>query len=168
MDTQIQVHSVINFNEMKKQARAEMQMLVKYSNVRKEKYYSAVIWQISFYFSIFFPPTSSSNYASKLGYSLVDFMSAKNMMQLNAIRNSHHKTLDLIFSNCYGGSVSECKNTLSKVDLYHPSLDISINHISPALLKSIREAKFNFKRANYTLINKIIIIRETRMVKNIL
>ncbi|CAH2087086.1 unnamed protein product [Euphydryas editha] len=98
--------------------------------------------------------TTARNYANRLGYSLIDFMSENNILQLNTVKNCYDKTLDLIFSNFYGGSVNESSTPMTKVDLYYPPLEITISNITPHLLTDKRKSKLNFRRANYTLINR--------------
>lgn len=97
--------------------------------------------------------TTARNYANRLGYSLIDFMAENNMLQLNTVKNRYNRTLDVIFSNFYGGSVSECNNPLSTVDGYHPPVEITISNISITLLKNKIISKLNFRRANYAIIN---------------
>lgn len=100
------------------------------------------------------PCTTARNFANRLGYSLVDFMSSNSIKQINTVRNCYDRTLDLILCNFHGGSVSECKNPLSLVDVHHPPLDIAIKNISPAILKSKSSLKYNFWKANYALVNE--------------
>lgn len=97
----------------------------------------------------------STSYVGK-ALSLFDFMSQNNFYQLNHMLNSNSNTLDLILSSFAGPTVNESLNPLCKVGKHHPPLDleVSLGCTNNKVLKPRKFAKYNFKRADYTIVNE--------------
>lgn len=96
---------------------------------------------------------SANNYNNSLGYSFVDFLSLNNLKQINHVKNHQGKSLDLILSNFNNILVHESNRPLSTIDPYHPPLCIEVFSVSPKYLKCKLSSKFNFRKANYQIIN---------------
>lgn len=96
---------------------------------------------------------NANNVKTKLDYSLVDFISYNLFFQINTVKNCYYKTLDLILSNFPGGLVTECKNPISLVDIYHPPLEVFVKNTVPSSLQNKNMVRRNFRKADYMLIN---------------
>ncbi|TLM45506.1 hypothetical protein FEC35_19060, partial [Acinetobacter baumannii] len=89
-------------------------------------------------------PCSAMNYGSKLGLSLIDFMSVNNLSQFNNVNNVDGKILDLVLTDFNGLEVTESNNVLSKIDQKHPPLLVSLPQHSPHFLKPILRPRYNY------------------------
>lgn len=102
-------------------------------------------------------PCSAMNYGSKLGLSLIDFMSVNNLSQFNNVNNVDGKILDLVLTDFNGLEVTESNNVLSKIDQKHPPLLVSLPQHSPHFLKPILRPRYNYFRADYSQIVSYLI-----------
>jgi hypothetical protein len=89
----------------------------------------------------------AENYSNKLGHTLVDFLSATNLSQRNDVINVDDKILDLVLTNI-SCSVSLAES-LSKVDPYHPPLEITLNLCSNLFLNNNSRTGYNYFKADY-------------------
>lgn len=93
--------------------------------------------------------TVPSNYASSLGYSLVDFLSLNNFSQLNSFVYEDGRILDLILTNLPGSSVSKPLTFLSKLDGKYPNLQLNLNYNDIQYLNSKPTNVLNFYKSDY-------------------
>lgn len=110
--------------------------------------------------NLYVTSTIPSNYTNNLGYSLIDFMSLNSLLQYNVIKNTNNRTLDLVFSNMQGAVVRRSVSPICKEDCHHPPLEINFIVKAHVPLKRVKTSSFNFKAANYELIN--LKLREIR------
>lgn len=93
-----------------------------------------------------------------MAHALIDSLSLTNMKQFSCIKNNKNRTLDLVISNIDPSKLSliEDVDPLVKIDKQHPALLISVNLKPLKYLNEKRLPKFNFFRANYTELNRLI------------
>ncbi|VVC93836.1 unnamed protein product [Leptidea sinapis] len=80
-------------------------------------------------------------------------MSENNLLQHNGVHNSFNKTLDLVLSNVGNTQVINCLVCLSKLDKYHPPLEISVDLGVEELVISKRCKRPDFFSADYDQVN---------------
>lgn len=98
----------------------------------------------------------SSNF-SQIQQILVDFASINNFHQCNDIKNINNRILDFIFTDIVKTIVTRSDDILSKVDCFHPPLQINIPlDISNTSNFNSSVIKYNFFRADYDLINEYL------------
>jgi hypothetical protein len=91
-----------------------------------------------------------TQYDHRIGYTMVDFLSGCNLRQYNHVHNHQNKVLDLILTNTsYDLSVSSCNDAISRVDSYHPPIEIIIKTEKQKLLQIKQLPKRQFYRADY-------------------
>lgn len=93
-----------------------------------------------------------------MAHALIDTLSLTNLNQFNYIRNSKNRTLDLAMSNIDHNKLSlvEDVDPLVKIDEQHPALMITVNLKPLKYLNEKRLPKFNFFRANYVELNRLV------------
>ena len=89
-----------------------------------------------------------------------DFLDSINsdLQQISCIKNRFEKQLDLVFSTDYSKVVVlESKVELSKIDNYHPPLDI-FYQVDDDCIDSLmgEQCYFDFKKTDYNLLNSLI------------
>lgn len=101
--------------------------------------------------------TASLNAFGTKEMDLLNLLSYGKMNQCNLIRNHELKILDLILAtdNCGGVEVTKSHTTLVPIDQYHPPLEIRVIE-TVKYLDELDHRKFNFRKANYELINEKI------------
>lgn len=67
---------------------------------------------------------------------LIDFTCLNNFKQYNDIRNSQNKILDLVLVNFPNCTVVPAPDVLSKVDPYHPPIEVTMSFVADATLRS--------------------------------
>lgn len=89
---------------------------------------------------------------------VIDTLSTANLCQFNQVRNNSDRTLDLVLSNLNHDKlkVFEDIDPLVKIDLHHPALLVTVNMKPLEYLEEDRLPKFNFFRADYEELNKLI------------
>lgn len=87
---------------------------------------------------------------------LFDFFSENGFLQYNLIKNHVNSQLDLIFSNITNTIVSGCHEELVPIDVYHPVLTISCEYETTPVSHRDKSYKYNFKRADFNLIIKVL------------
>lgn len=89
---------------------------------------------------------------------VVDTLFIANLNQFNYVKNSLSRTLDLVISNISHSHINvvEEVDPLVCIDVQHPALLISVNMKSQRYLNEQRLPKFNFFRANYDELNKLV------------
>lgn len=89
---------------------------------------------------------------------VVDMQSVTNLNQFNHVKNSLQRTLDLVLSNVDHSKIQVIQDIdpLVHLDNHHPSLLIAINIKPLQYLNEKRLPKFNFFRANYEELNRMI------------
>lgn len=98
-----------------------------------------------------------NNYDSANATALVDFLSAYDLKQFNHVVNHQQKTLDLVLSNSSCGiMIQKSQNVISRVDLYHPPLEIHLSLQGPRVLTPRYTPRHNFFRADYEAINNCL------------
>lgn len=75
--------------------------------------------------------------------------------QFNHVRNNHGNILDLVLSNDLRVKVGDT-DPLSKVDLHHPPLEITIPSIRTELLNHRPQLAYDFFKAPYVQINHVL------------
>lgn len=83
---------------------------------------------------------------------LIDFMEITGTKQVNHIRNSLGRTLDLVLVNFQNIQLNET-SPLSKVDSHHPPFSVEITNSSIKYLRTVKSNKINFFKMRYDLIN---------------
>lgn len=85
--------------------------------------------------------------------SLSDFLSLTNTHQFNIMYNINRRVLDLIICNkiC---RVTGSDHPMTREDMHHRSLDISLDVDFTNLLKSASKYVYNFRAANYEEISR--------------
>lgn len=93
-----------------------------------------------------------------LANALVDMLSLTNLNQFNHIKNNLDSTLDLVVSNiCHVNlTVNKDIDPLVVIDVQHPALSIKVNIKPLKYLNEDRFPKFNFFRANYDELNRLM------------
>lgn len=94
-----------------------------------------------------------TNYNNNLGFSLVDFMSTNSFSQYNFVANDNSKLLDLVFSSLKNVVVEKSISPICKLDSHHPALIINLDFKVHVPLKPKQSNMYNFKSADYKLIN---------------
>ena len=89
------------------------------------------------------------NYNSNLDTNLVDFIFMNNIFQYNGTLNSDDRILDLVLSNMDNIVVTPPLDILTKVDLVHPPLLISITNVNITFLRPNPRSDPNFFKADY-------------------
>jgi len=79
-----------------------------------------------------------------------------NFYQHNNISNMHGNTLDLLFSTLRCIHMFSTHNPLLPYDLFHPPLVFSLPVSVKTTLKITKQTKFNFKWANFSVINEYL------------
>lgn len=97
-------------------------------------------------------PCSATNYDSKLGLSLIDFMALNNLTQMNDVPNVDGRILDLVLSDLDNLRVAKSLDKLSRIDQKHPPVLISLLKRSPEFLKPALICRYNYFRADYSRI----------------
>lgn len=106
-------------------------------------------WQLSPNHNYLEPQNAYNNVCTIL----LDFANSICLRQFNNVRNCNNRILDLIFSNSsYPISVTAAFDNISKVDVYHPPLQIDILCSQQKLLNQNHKTVFKFHNADYGLI----------------
>lgn len=104
--------------------------------------------------NVLLPVNVSAEIDSKVIFDLL----SEDMCQINGIRNYQDRLLDLCF--CNSGVeviVKECLHPLSKVDVYHPPLELFINtKIIKTISTQLNDCTYNFKKSNFTALNEFL------------
>lgn len=93
-----------------------------------------------------------------MAHALIDTMSLTGLNQFNYVRNVNDRTLDLVISNMDPShmSVIEDLDPLVKIDKQHPALMVTTNLTPLKYMNEKRLPKFNFFRANYVELDRLI------------
>ncbi|XP_026331678.1 uncharacterized protein LOC113239029 [Hyposmocoma kahamanoa] len=95
-------------------------------------------------------------HSGTIGYTFVDFMFSSGLSQMNGVRNSDGKILDLVLTNVSGITVAQSPDLLSRLDPLHPSLDIFTSFSSVDFVPSGLSECYNFGKANYENIHRLL------------
>lgn len=109
-----------------------------------------LLWQYTEHNTYLF----AHNTYNLISMEFVDTMEYCNLKQYNGERNSNDRILDLTLANFETVDVRRCDPPLSKIDLHHPPLLLHIDFEMNDTLKPNFRNIYNFKKANYTLINE--------------
>lgn len=88
----------------------------------------------------------------RLANELLNTLAETELMQMNGIKNSYSRTLDLVLSNISHISVNKVNGIVSE-DAYHPALLVELTLNNVKFMKSKKTAKFNFFKGNYVALN---------------
>lgn len=91
------------------------------------------------------------NHQGRLAEELLNTIIIANIKQINDIKNSYNRILDLALTNINGLNTKKVDGIV-KEDQYHPALLIHLNPMDIKFMKSIRSIKPIFFKANYTAI----------------
>lgn len=83
---------------------------------------------------------------------LIDTLIATSLTQVNFVKNTYNRILDLVLTNMNNIS-TKVNNGIVDADKYHPPLIFYIDPKEICLMRSSKTPKFNFFRANYNSIN---------------
>lgn len=95
------------------------------------------------------------NYEGRLANELLNTITLTNINQINNIKNSYNRILDLVLTNISGLNTRKVLGIVNE-DQYHPPLLIHLNPNNVKFMKSIRSIKSNFYKADYGAINNEI------------
>lgn len=91
---------------------------------------------------------------TKINQTFIDFTHLNNLMQCNNVANVKNKILDLVLVDSLECTVAEAPKCLSKIDPYHPPLEIQLRYSSQNFLKLHKASRLNFKKADYSSIKE--------------
>lgn len=92
---------------------------------------------------------------NNIGKVFLEFLSSNDLYQYNAIENKQNRILDLVISNLiYPIKVTRSCDVISKVDDFHPPLQIAIHLNLPKPLTNKKTMIYKFKNADYHKIRK--------------
>lgn len=85
---------------------------------------------------------------------LINTLALTDLKQVNYIRNTNNRILDLVLTNCTSEEFNlKAANEISKIDNHHPPLEIKVVAKDAKFITPIKTPKLNFFKANYELIN---------------
>lgn len=86
---------------------------------------------------------------------IINTLVMNELMQINFLRNSNHRILDLALTNSLDFTLIPITedSELSKIDIQHPPFEIQFLSKNLKFLKQNKTIKLNFFKANYELIN---------------
>lgn len=91
---------------------------------------------------------------SRLEQTLWDFILLNGMRQHNFLVNHNNRILDLVLTTIEHVTVSEPLDVISKIDLHHPPLLVTLSFSQPINnQKSESRSKLNYFKADYDAIN---------------
>ncbi|KAL0895375.1 hypothetical protein ABMA27_011508 [Loxostege sticticalis] len=91
---------------------------------------------------------------SRLEQTLWDFILLNGMRQHNFLVNHNNRILDLVLTTIENVTVSEPLDVISKIDLHHPPLLVTLSFSQPINnQKSESRSKLNYFKADYDAIN---------------
>lgn len=97
------------------------------------------------------------NYDSPITCEFVDFLSAYDLKQYNHVLNHQKRLLDLVLSNSNCEIlIQESLSTISRVDLYHPPLQIFLFSQGPLMLSPKFTPRHNFFKGDYDRIRNFL------------
>lgn len=89
---------------------------------------------------------------------MIDGLLGLDLLQINGIRNSNDRTLDLIFTNNYNNSAVEiASDRLLPDEIHHSALEINIHIIKLIDNSDISTSSLDFKKANYRDMNQFFV-----------
>lgn len=98
---------------------------------------------------------SALNFTGRMANEFINTLTCTNLHQLNHIKNTYNRTLDVVLSNIQNIKIKRTHGIVDE-DPHHPTIDITFNAKEIKLMKPKKQVKLNFFKADYKAINEEI------------